>query len=89
MPNINGLEFVENQIKKGCKVKNLALMSGAWSDSDLQYAQRLGCQPFHKPFTIDEINKWLDECEKKINYKRVLTDWFQKRTHQSATDELG
>lgn len=88
MPNVSGLEFVENQMKKGCKVKNVALMSGAWSDSDFQYAQRLGCQPLHKPFTTDEINKWLDECEKRINPKRVLSDWFQRRTHQAATDEL-
>ena len=53
MPNITGLEFVENQMKKGCKVKNVALMSGAWSDSDFQYAQSLGCQLFHKPFRLD------------------------------------
>jgi hypothetical protein len=88
MPNITGLEFVENQIKKGCKVKNVALISGAWSESDLEYTQRLGCQPFHKPFTIDEINEWLDECENKINPNRLLSDWFQGRTHQSVSDEL-
>jgi DNA-binding NtrC family response regulator len=66
MPNVNGLEFIETQIQKGCKVKNLALMSGAWTVSELQYAQKLGCQTFHKPFTLDEINAWIDDCEGKV-----------------------
>jgi len=87
MPNVTGLEFVENQMKKGCKVKNVALMSGAWSDSDLEYARRLGCQALHKPFTLEEINTWLDVCEKKIDPNRVLSDWFQRGTHPSVTDE--
>ncbi len=89
MPNVNGLEFIENQMKKGCKVKNVALMSGAWSDEDFQYAQRLGCQLFRKPFTIDEINNWLDKCEEKIHPNRILSDWFQQGSHPSVTDERG
>ena len=88
MPNMSGLEFVQNQMKKGCKLKNVALISGAWSDTDLQSARRLGCQPFQKPFKIDEINTWLDECERKINPKRILSDWFQRKPHQFAAKEL-
>jgi DNA-binding NtrC family response regulator len=86
MPNVNGLEFIETQIQKGCKVKNLALMSGAWTVSELQYAQKLGCQTFHKPFTLDEINAWIDDCEGKVTPNRVLSNWFLDRTLHPNVD---
>jgi YesN/AraC family two-component response regulator len=76
MPNVSGLEFIKNQLKKGCKVKNIALMSGTWTDYESEYALRLGCQVFHKPFSLDELNKWLDDCEKKIDTNRDLSNWF-------------
>jgi DNA-binding response OmpR family regulator len=78
MPKVSGLQFVEGQIAKGCRVKNIAFMSGAWSESDLKKAKELGCKVFFKPFTIQEINDWLDECEKNIEPDRVLSDWFIK-----------
>ena len=75
MPIMNGLEFIENQLKKGCKVKFRALMSADWNDSDLQCAKRMGCRVFRKPFDIKELLKWLDNCRKQIDHKRVLPDW--------------
>lgn len=76
MPNITGLEFVENQLRNDCKViiRNIALMSGAWTDDELNQAQRLGCKIFSKPFTIAEIERWLDECEKRIPPYRKLSE---------------
>jgi two-component system response regulator AtoC len=76
MPKVSGLQFVQDQNKKGCKITNIAFMSGAWSESDLKYARELGCKIFSKPFTIEEINDWLDECEKYIKPDRLLSDWF-------------
>lgn len=78
MPFVNGLDFLKSQIKKDCKVKNRALMSGDWTNSDLQIAQNLGCQIFHKPFDINEIIRWIDECQKRIDPVRVLSDWSAK-----------
>ena len=88
MPNISGLEFVKDQIKKGCRIKNIALMSGSWSKSELQEAKKLGCQLFNKPFNISDINEWLDECEKDINPKRTLSDWFQQNANNSNAGEF-
>jgi hypothetical protein len=66
----------------------IALMSGAWLNSDLQRAKELGCQAFHKPFLLDEIKKWLDDCEKRINRNSVLSDWFSKEaTITSLTND--
>jgi len=86
MPNVNGLRFVKKQKKMGCKVKNVALMSGAWSDSELQEAKALGCQVFHKPFSVDAINIWLGDCEKKIDTRRTLANWFRETGGESKRE---
>jgi DNA-binding NarL/FixJ family response regulator len=64
MPGENGLQFVENQIKKGCKIEHVAVMSGDWEDPFLKKAQQLGCRVFYKPFSIIEMKQWLDEIRK-------------------------
>jgi len=74
MPNMTGLEFIENQKRNNCKVPNMAIMSGGWEDPELKQAKNLNCQIFRKPLTIDEINKWLDECERSIDPNRKLSD---------------
>lgn len=76
MPQVPGLTFIESQIDKGCKIKHIALMSGAWDQSDRQRALRLGCKVFDKPLSLDELNEWLDECERDIPPYRTLINWF-------------
>lgn len=75
MPNITGLEFIEHQRKKGCKVPCIAIMSGSWTDAELEQAKGLACNLFKKPFRIDVINKYLDECERNIAPDRTLSDF--------------
>ncbi|NIS68503.1 MAG: hypothetical protein GTO12_05980 [Proteobacteria bacterium] len=76
MPNKTGLEFIENQIHHGCRAieKNKAVMSGKWTDAELEQAKRLGCKTFQKPFKTNEFLSWLDECEKRIDPNRKLSD---------------
>jgi CheY-like chemotaxis protein len=74
MPNMTGLEFIEHQKKNGCKIQNIATMSGIWTDEEIEHAKRLGCHIFKKPFEIDEIEKWLDGCEKKLDPNSKLSD---------------
>ncbi len=74
MPGMTGLEFIEHQKRNGCKVQNIAMMSGKWSYEELEHAKRLGCHIFKKPFKIDEIKKWLDDCEKKLDPNSKLSD---------------
>jgi len=77
MPNIKGIEFIRNQMQKGCRgiVQNKAVMSGTWTDAELAHAKSLGCRIFDKPFMLEEIHKWLDECEKRRDPDRKLLDW--------------
>jgi CheY-like chemotaxis protein len=76
MYTVSGLELVDELIKNGCKVKNIALMSGSWLDFHRFYARKLGCKMFNKPFAIGEIVNWLQECEKRTDPNRKLSDWF-------------
>lgn len=75
MPNINGLELIENQIRHGCRVKHFAVMSFDWTDKQVEKANELGCHSFEKPFDISELNSWLVECERSIDPNRKLWDW--------------
>ena len=74
MPSQTGLELIQERLQKGCKVKYRALMSGDWTESDLQHAHELGCRVFHKPFKLSEILDWLADCVGQINIERKLSD---------------
>ncbi len=76
MPNVTGLEFIENQIRLGCKAieKNKVLMSGKWTKAELERAKSLGCKICEKPFRTNKLLGWLDECEKRVDPSRKLSD---------------
>jgi DNA-binding response OmpR family regulator len=76
MPTETGLEFIKERLDHGCKIKHRALMSADWSNTDLQKAQELGCRIFHKPFNLDDLVQWLNDCTSRIDTNRKLSDWF-------------
>lgn len=61
---------------KGCHCKNMALISGHLDQDDIERASTLKIRLFQKPFTIKEIEEWINEIEKKINPSRRLSSWF-------------
>ena len=75
MPKVSGLEFVKNLRKIGCKIKNIALVSGYWTEKDITRAKEIGCTVFHKPLKTEVLSEWLDNCEKNIDPQRVLSDF--------------
>ena len=75
MPFIKGLDFLEQQIKKGCKCRNLALMSGNLAEAESDRAKTLEIKLFEKPFGLDELDDWVKIVENEIPENRVLTDW--------------
>ena len=78
MPRMTGLSFIENQKKKNCKCKHVALISASWTEQDLSLAHDLGCKTFEKSFHFEEFYEWLDEVEKIIEPTRELRNWFQE-----------
>jgi len=61
MPQVNGIRFVEELIRKGCKCPKIGMMSGDWSDSDLLRAVCMGATVFAKPFDLSRLRSWVSE----------------------------
>jgi DNA-binding NtrC family response regulator len=61
MPEMNGIDFFLQNIQKGCKIKNVAIMSGAWTDESRDVAERFNCKQIDKPFTVSKISEWVKE----------------------------
>ena len=72
LPSIDGLKLIKDEIDKGCKVKYRALMSTTWSEAEWQYAHKLGCKLFRKPFDLNSMLEWIDDCAKGIHANRNL-----------------
>ena len=79
MPVQQGIDFLEGQIRKGCKCKNMALMSGDFTENDVERAKSIGLMIFRKPLNIAEILKWIESIEKTIDFDRKLSDWFLEK----------
>src|SRR5215470_13588027 len=71
----NGLDFVEALIQKGCRQPHIALMSGDFSDEDMQRGAKLGCTMFTKPLDFAKVAEWADSAEKVIPPDRRLYEW--------------
>ena len=68
MPNMNGIELLRLQRKRGCKAldANKALMSAMTTPRQQSAIKELGCHFFRKPFKLSEIKQWIDECAERI-----------------------
>lgn len=76
MPHVSGLDFIDSQIKKGCAVKNFAILSGNWTDENIKRAKSLGCAVFHKPSFLYELSEWIETCLDEGNHSLNLSNWF-------------
>jgi DNA-binding response OmpR family regulator len=79
MPLKQGIDFLEEQIRKGCQCNHMALMSGDFTENDVSRAKFIELKLLRKPFAITEILEWIESIEKTIDRDRKLTDWFLKR----------
>jgi len=86
MPTKKGIDFLEEQIQKGCRCKHFALMSGVFTDGDVSKAKSLGIKIFKKPFKLKEVINWLDQIENDIDPKRKLSNLFLERMPQISEE---
>lgn len=63
MPTASGLAFVDEQRRKGCRCRFVALMAGSWEDDELVRAAQLGVTLFSKPFHFEKLRRWLAEAQ--------------------------
>jgi DNA-binding NtrC family response regulator len=72
----SGVDFLAQQQQRGCKVRNVAVMSGAEIEFLRSCSRKLDCHIFQKPFNLNELFEWLNEQGAKRDQNRVLSDWF-------------
>lgn len=67
MPGMTGLEFVKQIMLMGCKIsyQNIAIISGRWTEDEMEEAQQLGCKVFQKYNSPDQIRAWIEEATEK------------------------
>ncbi len=59
MPLVNGVKFIQELKRKGCTCSKIGLMSGDWSEVDIQTAVRLDATIFFKPFDLKSLLSWI------------------------------
>jgi CheY-like chemotaxis protein len=73
MPSVSGLELLETIMKKGCRCRNLALISGKGLDhADLIRMAKYGTRYFAKPLDLAEFNTWIDRIDKDTDCRPVI-----------------
>lgn len=65
LPNLRGLDFIEQLVERGCKVvtSNMLLMSGDTTSIDLNKAESLGVKAVQKPIDFEYLENWLAELD--------------------------
>jgi DNA-binding response OmpR family regulator len=87
MPHVSGLDFIDSQVIKGCKIQNIGIMSGEWSDLNRQRAKKLGCAVFDKPFSMSVLWEWLNQCMERLDRDTALSNWFRHEGEESGSAE--
>jgi CheY-like chemotaxis protein len=67
MNTVNGIQFYEELKRKACKCKNIALISGLWTESTLKWAAEAGVKVLDKPVNLEQLNGWLTEVESRLS----------------------
>jgi CheY-like chemotaxis protein len=75
MPNMTGLELLQSQHQRGCKLdmKQKAVISGDIESKNKKMILDMGATFFQKPLIIPEFSEWLSECEKRIDLSVPLS----------------
>ncbi len=87
MRGINGIELLLKQKERGCKInlRNKAVISGTLTYDYKKMITDMNIKYFHKPFAFSELDKWLDECEQRIDLTQELGI---KRKHDRSPSRI-
>jgi len=77
MMGANGIDYIERLIKRGCKQRYFALISGSFSQTDVTRASNIGCALFTKPLEMQPVQAWVESVEQRIPIDRILYDWIE------------
>lgn len=67
MPGVNGIDFLEAVVKRGCRCVYHAIITAKELDEQaLGRINKMGCRLFSKPLPLSHLYAWLDEVQKKL-----------------------
>ena len=74
MPNMTGLELLEMQHHRGCKLtsRNKALLTGRDDDEIKKRTEDLGSSFLSKPLPIAVLEEWIRECITRVDLSEPL-----------------
>jgi CheY-like chemotaxis protein len=72
MPFLTGLEYLRMVSTCEAQMPDTVIMSGDWTEKDLNEAKELGCTVFEKPFSVNDLKEWLTACEVRIGSRPRL-----------------
>ena len=74
MPNVNGLDFLMDVYTRGCRCRDVAIITGKGVDElDMRRMAKLGTRYFLKPIDFDELYAWMYRVEKRLSEIRPPT----------------
>ncbi len=70
MPGMTGTEMLRQQAQRGCPIdiRNKAVASADFDGDGLMMIKGLGYAYFKKPFQLNELFAWLDDCKNRIDF---------------------
>ena len=90
MPGANGVELLEYQSRKGCKlnIRNKAIISGYIDEKNRMKVRQLGCTFFQKPFNLHTLIEWLTKCEERIDLSQKVATRRKEQRFESDREVL-
>ena len=89
MPGMTGIELLQMQARNRCKLapQNKALLTGYMEPGKEQALRDLGATFFEKPFQFDELERWVIECEQRMDLALPL-GYLRKEDRQDLSREI-
>jgi CheY-like chemotaxis protein len=74
MPTMSGIELFQAQARNGCELtsKNKALLTGHMDERKMKDIRDLGIAFFEKPVLFKELDRWVGECELRMDLSLPL-----------------
>ncbi len=74
MPNMKGIDFVEERINRGCKgaARQTAISSGDFSPDLENQIAKIGCMFFQKPTSLQNFLDWVEQMADEMQENKAV-----------------
>ncbi len=68
LSGVKTFDLLDRQNKGKCKltIKNKLVIASTFDEADDKHAKELGANIMYMPFSISDLNDWLDGCEERL-----------------------